>query len=229
MGFLSWLLKKKRSEEKKNEEEPLKHRKEEEIQVNKKKELISGIKEQTIALESLNAPEQRVYSPAVEHPLLTIQDRISKLGELYRSINEKLDVIGEDMAKKHDLEDIKALINEDIVKEDRILSGIVDINDRIRELEERKAELTRQIDNTTRQLTQDITELTHVEQTIELLEADKKILDALAKEELSTLELVDRVGYTRQYIWERLKALQEAGYVRSIKKGRRTKYQIIAM
>ncbi|MCD6523023.1 MAG: winged helix-turn-helix transcriptional regulator [Candidatus Diapherotrites archaeon] len=229
MGFLSWLLKKKRSEEKKNEEEPLKHRKEEEIQVNKKKELISGIKEQTIALESLNAPEQRVYSPAVEHPLLTIQDRISKLEELYRSINEKLDVIGEDMAKKHDLEDIKALINEDIVKEDRILSGIVDINDRIRELEERKAELTRQIDNTTRQLTQDITELTHVEQTIELLEADKKILDALAKEELSTLELVDRVGYTRQYIWERLKALQEAGYVRSIKKGRRTKYQIIAM
>lgn len=219
MGLLSWLLKKKKK--------PIKFKEKGEKELKEENIIYSGIKEQTISLNKLETPEQQVFSPPVEHPLLTIQDRISKLEALYRSINEKLSFINENMAKKGDIDEIKAIMNEDIVKEDKILSGIKGINEQLKTLERRRIELTRQVDDTTRQLTQNIAELTHIERTIELLEADKKIIDALSHEELSTLELVKRVGYTRQYIWERLKALQSAGYVKSIRYGRRTKYCLV--
>jgi len=54
----------------------------------------------------------------------------------------------------------------------------------------------------------------------------KQLLDTLRKNPSSTIELTTKLGFTRQYIWERLKTLQTAGLVTKVKKGRQTKYSV---
>ncbi|MBN3037319.1 MAG: winged helix-turn-helix transcriptional regulator [Candidatus Diapherotrites archaeon] len=173
-------------------------------------------------------PEEQVYSPTVEHPLLTIQDRISKLEETYRSMSHKIDNIDVKVATKYDIDELKAIMSEEVMKDDKILDSVTSIDQKIDLLGELKRQLTRQIGQTTNELTHELTQLTHVETGLELLAAHKQLIDALEAEPLSTIELTKRIGFTRQYLWERIKELKDAGYVRSIKQGRQTKYKLVS-
>lgn len=170
--------------------------------------------------EDLNPPPE-IYSPTVEHPLLTIQDRISKLEEIYRSMNEKID---KKLATKEDSESIRLLVGQNLDKSEQIMGNLDNLDKKLVLLEGTKGELTRKIDTSTYELTQDLGKLQQVERSIKLLEADKRILEALGRDELSTIELSAKVGYTRQYLWGRLKQMQDDGLVTSFKTGRQTKY-----
>ena len=180
----------------------------------------------TLVYENMLSEEPKVYSPAVEHPLLTIQDRISKLEDIYRSLNDKLAVIDGKVATKTDVGEIKALVHDDLLKGDMVLMGIDRLGDRLESLRKVRNELTRQVDETTRQLTRKEELLESVGSEIELLECDQNILNALKTADKSTIELAKELSLTRQYIWGRLRELQLLGYVSSVKKGRKTKYRL---
>lgn len=197
-----------------------------------KKELVSRHNEEdsgrnTVTLENMVSTEPKVYSPAVEHPLLTIQDRISKLEDIYRSLDDKLVIIDGKVATKQDVEGIKAMVHDDLVKGDMVLKGIDGLEERLDGLRKVRAELTRQVDETTRQLTRKAETLDKVDGEIELLECDQRIMDALKSSDKSTIELAKELALTRQYIWGRLKELQALGYVELIKRGRKTKYHLV--
>ncbi|MCK4327211.1 MAG: winged helix-turn-helix transcriptional regulator [Candidatus Diapherotrites archaeon] len=183
--------------------------------------------EATMLMESMEVQAPRVYSPAVEHPLLTIQDRISKLEEIYKSMNDRVIVIDGKVATKQDIDDLKAMVHEDISKGDRVLVGIDGLGDKLEDLRATRGELTRQVDTSRHELTRQVKALDEIDEKIDLLECDEKIINALGESELSTIGLAEEIGLTRQYIWGRLKALQAAGYVESVKSGRKTKYRLL--
>jgi uncharacterized membrane protein len=172
--------------------------------------------------ESLPAMEH-VYTPTVEHPLLSIQDKMTKLEEIYRSLNEKVD---KKLATKEDVTEMRGMLSESLEKSESIMGGINDLDKKIVLFEGRKSELTRKIDTSNYELTQDLGELKQVERTLKLLEADKKVLGVLDSGELSTIELSEKVGYSRQYLWGRLKQMENNGLVKSFKTGRQTKYAL---
>lgn len=171
--------------------------------------------------ESLYPPD--TMTPPVEHPLLTIQDKVSRLEEIYRHLDEKVELL----ATKEDAAEIKEMVSEGLVRGDDLIGMVSGIEERIRSLQEQKRELTHKIDASTMELTQNIGEVNRVERELELLRIDKKIVDSLKDEEMSTIELSKRLGYTRQHLWGRLKQLQEEGLVKSFKVGRQTKYRLI--
>lgn len=199
--------------------------------------------ERTVSIqksESLNIPKEEIYSPTFEHPLLTMQDKLVRIEELYRSLNERVEkqlATKEDvrvlaskedvrvLANKEDLKDIEEKISESLEKSESIIGGLDNLERKIGLLEQKKQDLSERIDSTTYELTKDLGELEEVEKTINLLEADKKILDILKSKKLSTIELSEELGYTRQYLWGRLKRMQDQDLVESFKEGRQTKYR----
>jgi uncharacterized membrane protein len=203
MGLIEWIGKRvKRKEKKKQKSERTK----------------TVTKSESLGLEG-----EKVYSPSIEHPLLTIQDRIARLEEIYRSLNEKIE---HKVATREDVEKVRVIVENNSIKEDAILGRVKDLKGELARLEEKKRELTRKVDVSTEELTQNLRELKSVEESIDLLETDKKVLDALKERDSSTIELSESLGYTRQYLWGRLKHLQTAGLVESKKVGRQTKYSV---
>ncbi len=207
-----------------------KHKAEEESEL--KKSLAGRVSEEdagrkALLLEDINVKEPKMYSPAVEHPLLTIQDRISKLEDIYRSLNGKLSEMNTKIATKQDIKEVKALVSQDILNGEQVIAGIDSLGSRLEKLRTAREVLTRQVDETTRQLTRKAETLSKVDKEISLLECDQNILNALGGGDKSTIELAKELSLTRQYIWGRLKELQAAGYVKSIKKGRKTKYHLV--
>ena len=183
--------------------------------------------ENTVMMETLEVEAPKVYSPAVDHPLLTIQDRISKLEEIYRTMSDRIVIMDGKVATKQDIDDLKAMVHEDLARGGDILTGIDNLGGQLGELKKARAELTRQVDTSKEQLTRQVDTLEKIDQKIELLECDQRIIEALREGGMSTIGLASKIGLTRQYIWGRLKALQKAGYVKSVKTGRKTKYQLI--
>ena len=180
--------------------------------------------ERTVTLrksESLPMPEQVVYSPAVEHPLLTIQDKISRLEEIYKGLSERIE---RRVATKEDVKEVKELIKEGLEKEENILVGINKLDDRMEQLERKKRELTQKVSTKSQELAEDVKQLEKVERELLLLETDKKILETLSREPLSTIELSEKLGYTRQYLWSRLKEMEKHGLIKKRREGRKTKY-----
>jgi len=221
MGLLGFLFKKNKKKEGEKEAE----------RSELKKAFVKGYAvedsgRKAVLLENMLSEEPKLYSPAVEHPLLTIQDRISKLEDIYRSLNDLLVVIDGKVATKQDIESIKALVHDDLQKGDLMLMGIGQLGERLDSLRKVRNELTRQVDETTRQLTRKAETLEKIDGEIELLECDQKIIAALEGEDKSTIELAKDLSLTRQYIWGRLKELQALGYVNPIKRGRKTKYHL---
>lgn len=183
--------------------------------------------QRSMTLESFEQPAPKVYSPSIEHPLLTIQDKLAGLEESYRRIYEKVESIDERVATGQDMEEIRALLHEGLVKEEEIIHGIDGINAKMNSYEEQKVTLEQRIEASTDQLTQDINRLGEIHDKIELLDADKKIMEYLTTTEYSTIELSEKLDLSRQYVWERLKELASAGFVDSKKVGRQTKYFIL--
>ena len=175
--------------------------------------------EQLLQKDIMEMPEQRIISPTVEHPLLSIQDKLSKVEELTRIINERLINLDTKVATKEEIKELGKTVKDE---GDRIVGTI---DERLTGLYEKKAELTRQLDMSTHQFTNQLTHLTQIEGNIQLLEADKKILRSLKDKAKSTLELSKDVKFSRQYLWNRLKELEDEGYVEKIKSGRRIKYK----
>jgi biotin operon repressor len=174
----------------------------------------------TVTLTKMDTPSHQMFTPAVEHPLLTIQDRISKLEETYRSLSERLMSVDVKVATKHDIEDVKHLLNTGLKNDDRVLGGIDDLSASIDKLKQEREHLTKSIETSSKQLAQ-------VDQTLQQLECDEKITNALASGDMSTIELAEKLGFTRQYVWERMKSLTTAGKVSSVKRGRQTKYALV--
>jgi biotin operon repressor len=165
-------------------------------------------------LSTLKEPSSQVYAPTVEHPLLSIQDKMSKLEEIYRRLEEKV-------ATRQDIAELRELMREGVSKEDSIIRGIEGIDRKIMELHQRKEVLAKKIDVSGE-------ELVKVEKELEVLEADKKIINLLSEGDYSTIEIAAKIGYTRQYIWGRLRAMEEGGKVQSLKVGRQTKYKLLS-
>jgi len=167
--------------------------------------------------------QESMLVPPVEHPLLTIQDKISKLEEIYRRLDEKVD----QLATREDAEEIKDMLSESLERGGDLAAVVSRIEERVEFLQEQKRELTRKIDVSTVELTQNLERLSRVEKELELLKIDQDILNSLKEQEMSTIELSKKLGYTRQHLWGRLKRLQEAGIVESFKEGRQTKYRVL--
>lgn len=222
MGLLDFLFKKSKKKGDKMELESSELKK----SLGERYEQDSG-SEKTVILEKMVSEEPKVYSPAVEHPLLTIQDRISKLEEIYKSLNDKIVVIDGKVATKQDIDDLKAMVHEDLARGGDILAGIEGLGDRLESLRKVRSELTRQVDASRDELTRKVDTLDQIDKEIELLECDQKIIESLKQGDKSTIELSKELGLTRQYIWGRMKALQAGKYVKSVKKGRKTKYKLI--
>ena len=184
--------------------------------------------ESAMLMEEIGVQSPRVYSPTVEHPLLTIQDRMSKLEEIYKSINDRIILMDGKIATKQDIDDLKAMVHEDISKGDRVLIGIENLGGKIENLKKARDDLTRQVDASKEELTRKVEAIDAIDEKIEMLECDEKIVEALRGKEMSTIGLAEEIGLTRQYIWGRLKELQKAGYVESVKTGRKTNYRLIA-
>ena len=220
MGLLDFLKKKRKKEPPENDESELKKA------LSSKYEQDAG-DQKTLALERMVIEEPRVYSPTVEHPLMTIQDRLARIEESYRSLNDRIVIIDGKVATKQDIDDLKAMVHEDLSKGDRILGEIDNLGDRMTGLRHAKDELTRQVDETKRKVTRQVETLKQIDEEIELVECDQKIVDALKEGDKSTIDLAKDIGLTRQYIWGRLKELQANGYVKSIKKGRQTRYHLL--
>lgn len=161
--------------------------------------------------------------PPMEHPLLTIQDKISKLEEIYRRLDEKV----ERLATKEDADEIKDMLSESLERGGDLAAVVSRIEERVEFLQEQKRELTRKIDMSTTELTQNLDRLGRVERELELLKIDRDILESLREREMSTIELSQKLGYTRQHLWGRLKRLQKNGMVECFKEGRQTKYRLI--
>jgi len=136
-------------------------------------------------------------------------------------ISEKID---KKVATREDTDELKVLVGQTLDKSNDIIGNITNLDRKLALLDGKKEELTRKIDTSTYELTQDLSNLQNVERSIKLLEADKKILEVLGDKELSTIELSEKLSYTRQYLWGRLKQMQADGLVTSFKSGRQTKY-----
>ncbi len=222
MGVLDFILKKKKKTNKKQAVEDA-----------KLEQTISNTYQQknsskdALMMESIAVEQPQVYSPSVEHPLLTIQDRMTKLEEIYKSLNDRIIIIDGKVATKQDVDDLKSMLHEDLMQGDRMLSGIENLGNRLDSLRKVRDELTRQVDTSKDELTRKETVLDQVKTEIELMECDEKILEALSKGDASTIELSEKLDLTRQYIWGRLKELQSADYVKSVKSGRQTKYHLL--
>lgn len=220
MGLLDFLKKKRKAKPPENDESELKKA------LSEKYEQEDG-ERKTLMLGNMSIEEPKVYSPTVEHPLLTIQDRLARIEETYRALNERIIIIDGKVATKQDIDDLKAMVHEDLSQGDRILGEITDLGGRLTGLRKTKEELTRQVDESTRKVTRNVEVIKKIDEEIELLECDQKIVDSLKERDKSTIELAKDIGLTRQYIWGRLKELQQGGYVKSVKKGRQTRYQLL--
>ncbi|RLG69010.1 MAG: hypothetical protein DRO11_08325 [Methanobacteriota archaeon] len=221
MGFASWLKKKLLRKKTQRLPEPSQLKRAMETKYSTE----HGAK--TVTLSKMETPSQQVVSPAVEHPLLTIQDRMSRLEEIYRSMNDKMTVLDGKVATKRDIEDVKSLIGDDLDKGDQVLHGIDALSLDIISLRAEKDTLNQTIEMSAREIEEKRKRLTTVESQIERMECDDKIIQALEGGDMSTIELAEKLGFTRQYVWERLKELSSSGAVKSIKKGRQTKYVLV--
>lgn len=222
MGILDLIFKKKKKQTKTKEKEEFEP-KQAVLTKHNQENNIGG--RGTIEEMSMQIPT--LYSPTVEHPLLTIQDRISKLEEIYKSLNDRIILIDGKMATKNDISDLKAIMQEDLIREEDILAGIDNLSNKLDSLRKVRAELIRQVDASQDELTRKQELLKSVNQKIELIECDEKIINSLREGDASTIELAEKLGLTRQYIWGRLKELEAGGYVKSAKSGRKTKYHLI--
>jgi DNA-binding transcriptional ArsR family regulator len=215
MGILDWLTKKVSISQTPADLEPSEMKK-----TFSKRERQEMALEGAISLEKLESPKTKVLSPPVEHPLLTIQDRISKLEDIYRQLNEKIASVDQKMATRHDIDDVKVLINEDLAKGNKILHGIDSIDSKVDILRKAREELTHDITTSRRKLTR-------VDASLTLLESHQKILAELRSKSQSTVELHRKLGFTRQYLWNRLKELENAGIVEKFRDSRQTKYRVL--
>ncbi len=225
MGFAQWL-KRKLSGKKPKESSQLRRTLEAKYAIEQGMAEAEG-RTQTITMPKTEIPAQQIMTPNVEHPLLTIQDRMVRLEEIYRGLNDKIMVIDGKVATKHDIEDVKGLIGDDLDKGERVLAGIDNISLDILALRAEKEDLSHTIATSSRDIETRKKRLTKVEEQIGLMECDDKILDALGSSDLSTIELAEKLGFTRQYVWERLKELSKVNKVKSVKKGRQTKYVLV--
>jgi uncharacterized membrane protein len=219
MGFLDFVFKKKK-------EKTAPERPELKKAMPEKYEQSDGARKM-VSLAKMSTEEPKMYSQAFEHPLLTIQDRISKLEETYRSMNDKLGVINAKVATKDDVNELRGMVKDDIATGDKILDRVEGIDSRLSGLRKARDELTRQVDVSAKRLTQHSETLRKVDEEITLLECDQRIIDSLRNGDRSTIELSSQIGLTRQYIWGRLGELAKAGYVKSVKSGRQTKYHLV--
>ena len=195
-----------------------------ELKKRAEQEVQSGL---SIMVEEVAQKAQMPVQTALAHPLLTIQEKITQLEEMYKGIDDKLVLLDGKVATKRDVSDIKGLFREDLEKEDRILEGVASLHGKLKFLDTRRRDLIRQVDKTTRQLTRQQDELTKVDEARSLLNIDQKMLNLLETKDYSTIELGKELGLSRQYLWQRLKSLEDAGHVRSVKKGRKTQYSLI--
>ncbi len=158
---------------------------------------------------------------------IAMYEKIVKIEEISRILEEKLDIIEKMMATKEDSRRIVEILNKSNEKQGNIDEKLSEIKEMIANLRKLKAEFTGQLTETTRQLTQLTEAKAEIDKNIELLEAHKKILEALKLGPKSSIDLARELGYTRQYIWERLQELKTSGYVNSRKEGRKTVYFLV--
>jgi len=221
MGLFSWLKKKPKTPQAMVVLESSKLKEELADRDEEKK-----LKQAAVSLERLEQPRTEILMPAVEHPLLSIQDRISKIEELYRRIDGKLDQLDTKVATKEQVEEVKSLIHEDMAKGDQVLANLSDLEGKIGHLRLARAQIKRKVASTQDQLTHELTHLGSVNSKLTLLESHKKILNVISKHSLGAAEVAQKLGYTRQYVWNRLKELEEQKVVGHKKDGRQVTYFI---
>jgi biotin operon repressor len=146
---------------------------------------------------------------------------------VYRGINEKIIDLDRKVATKRDIEDVKELIHDDLDKGSQVIQGIDNLSLDILALRAEKETLDHTIEMSAREIEEKRKRLNTVKSQIERMECDDKIIQALKLGGMSTIELAEKLGFTRQYVWERLKELSNSGAVKSIKKGRQTKYTLV--
>ncbi|MFH1424292.1 MAG: winged helix-turn-helix domain-containing protein [archaeon] len=66
----------------------------------------------------------------------------------------------------------------------------------------------------------------NIENEIEMLEVDSKILNLLKIEKMQSVAISERLGVTRQYAATRLNELDRNGYLKKVKSGRKVYYKL---
>jgi len=66
-----------------------------------------------------------------------------------------------------------------------------------------------------------------IEDELELLDVDSKILDLLKSGKKRSVELSGEMGIARQYASQRLNALQASGFVKKVSQGRKVYYKLV--
>ncbi len=157
---------------------------------------------------------------------LALYDKIVRIEEISRIIEEKLDLIEKTMSTREDSRQIIDILRSGAQTQSNINNRLEDIDEKIESLRKLRSQFTGQLTETTRQLTELTKEKTIIDRNLRLLEAHKRILESLKAARKSSTDLSKELGYSRQYIWERLQELKASGYVNSTRVGRKTVYFI---
>ncbi|GEM_PF-4351979 len=159
--------------------------------------------------------------------LLAIYEKIAKIEEILRIIDDRLVILDAKVATKDEMRDIRQILAETNQNKADLSEKLSLINQKIDILAAKREELSK-LESESKHLAESFNkEAKKVEKTLKILESHRKILEALRNGEKSTIDLANELGFTRQYVWERLQELKSAGFVDQKKKGRKTVYFLI--
>ncbi len=159
--------------------------------------------------------------------LLSVYEKLAKLEEITRIIDERIMILDAKVATKDSIKEISDILLRISDKNENIFMKIDSINDKLSYLRELRNDIDYKIETTKKEINALENVKNKVDMELELLEAHKKIIDALSQNPSSTIDLAKKLGYTRQYVWERLQELKRVGYVDVKKEGRKTVYYLI--
>ena len=161
-------------------------------------------------------------------PLLAIYEKLARIEEITRIIDERLVLLDSKVATREDSKEIKEILIENSKNQRDLDSKLQEIDKLIRELKNKEKTYSTALEMATSQINEIKKEKEEISKRIELLEAHKRILELLKEKPRSSLEIAKDLGFSRQYVWERLQELKTAGYVDSRKEGRKNIYYLIS-
>ncbi len=165
-------------------------------------------------------------SESSDKSIIGVYEKLAKIEEILRIIDERLLLLDGKVATREDSRAIMDILSENSKNQDKFLSKLDEINLKLDVLSKVREKIDESIEKTEKHLDELKETEKKVRVQMELLETHKRIIEKLSERPMSTIELANSLGYTRQYVWERLQELKSAGYVDSRKEGRKTLYYI---
>ena len=169
--------------------------------------------------------KQVEFEPETKN-FIPLYEKLAKIEEILRVVDDRLVILDAKVATRDDTRELKGILLDSNNKSDSISQKIDNIQERLSFLLRKKDELDK-----LEQQGEKIMKIAEkrkkiVENEIKLIESHYNIIDKLKSGPKTTKELALLLNFTRQYIWERIKELEEIGLVKQKKKGRKTYYYV---